>query len=1027
MRLAAIAAAVVLALTAPAGADPARQDVTAMSSAEISTLQRRLTDAGCYTGAVDGKASAATKTAVSNCPDQRPRLEIETGMHVASIKRLAANKACTLAATASTDKTLRFWSLPDGQLLRTVRMAAGDGPYGKLNAVAMTPDGKLTVTGGFDARGESFGEYSAYVVDSFKGTIVARLGSFKDVIYNLTFSPDGKWLVVHISDQGIVVYNTSASNPKDWTEVTRDLNYAADTLFSAFAPDGRLMTLAHNSKMRVYSPAPDFRKLNEVAVTGGKRPSMVAIEPQGERLAVVYEDTGAVDILDAKDFHKIASADTGGAYDGYAAYSQDGRRLQVVQRNNPGVTRRLAIFDRDGKKQDVNIAFADTNVQSLQPCGAGLLFSNENPTFSLFDGKNNVKVLRKTVAPKMTDKLGEAFTLSADAKSVRFGLEYGTGTPVRFDLARASLTDSPNADPALSLPLITGLPVTKWEDEPKPLFGTKPVTLTDGEMSRSLAIRKDGNGFMLGAEFSFRASDSKGVQIWRRPAPSVTWGINLTPDGRVVVGAFGDGTMRWYRWSDGQELLALFVNTKTRAWVAWTPSGYYSASPGGEEMIGWRVNRSYEQPADFFPVDRFRAQFARPDIIDRVLDTLDEGEAIKQGNASRPVKVDAAPLLDNLPPVISILSPLEGAIPDGPKLIITYIVRSPSGTAVDAVEPRVNGRPLPNARALDTGDPVKKCLDETRGQGKSDGALQGCRGSITLDMPAGSAEVAIAARTGTRFGEAAILRIVRNAPPPSADVLKPKLYALIVGVADYVNPDYRLGLAAKDARDFRAALDNQKGGLYSEINVRMLLDREATVASIKDGLDWLGRQATSRDLVVLYFAGHGDIDQRTNRFYLLPSEADKNRLFSTALSREDVNAALELVPGKVIMFVDACHSGALGGGVATRGLGTTNFNDVVKDFANADNGLVLFAASTGRQVSMEDVAWGNGAFTKALVEGLGLQGVKGRANVLNGGAITLSELEAFVADRVKQLTNGAQSPVLINPKGVPNYPLALAR
>jgi len=44
-------------------------------------------------------------------------------------------------------------------------------------------------------------------------------------------------------------------------------------------------------------------------------------------------------------------------------------------------------------------------------------------------------------------------------------------------------------------------------------------------------------------------------------------------------------------WSDGKELLALFVNRDTKAWVARTPTGYYKASSGGEGLVGWHVNR----------------------------------------------------------------------------------------------------------------------------------------------------------------------------------------------------------------------------------------------------------------------------------------------------------------------------------------------------------------------------------------------------------------------------------------------------
>ena len=252
------------------------------------------------------------------------------------------------------------------------------------------------------------------------------------------------------------------------------------------------------------------------------------------------------------------------------------------------------------------------------------------------------------------------------------------------------------------------------------------------------------------------------------------------------------------------------------------------------------------------------------------------------------------------------------------------------------------------------------------------------------------------------------------------------MYALVIGVADYINPAYRLSLPAKDARDFAAALIHQKGGLYGDVTVQLITDRAATLTAIKRGLEWLKRSTTARDVAVLYFAGHGEIEVTSGGFYLLPADADATELFATALAREDINRVLDRVPGKAIVFLDACHSAAIGG-QQVRGLGAVNINDVVTELANADNGVVLFAASTGKQLSLENPAWGNGAFTKAVVEGLGLEGVAARANLLGKQSISLSELDAFVASRVKELTNGAQSPVMMNPKGVPNFPLALAR
>jgi len=85
--------------------------------------------------------------------------------------------------------------------------------------------------------------------------------------------------------------------------------------------------------------------------------------------------------------------------------------------------------------------------------------------------------------------------------------------------------------------------------------------------------------------------------------------------------------------------------------------------------------------------------------------------------------------------------------------------------------------------------------------------------------------------------------------------------------------------------------------------------------------------------------------------------------------------------------------------------------------------VVAFASSTGREVSVESDEWHNGAFTKALIEGLTL----GKADLLGQGSITLSQLDAFVVSRVKELTGGTQHPVMNKPPTVPDYPIAVHR
>ena len=80
----------------------------------------------------------------------------------------------------------------------------------------------------------------------------------------------------------------------------------------------------------------------------------------------------------------------------------------------------------------------------------------------------------------------------------------------------------------------------------------------------------------------------------------------------------------------------------------------------------------------------------------------------------------------------------------------------------------------------------------------------------------------------------------------------------------------------------------------------------------------------------------------------------------------------------------------------------------------------MFAPSTGRQVSVEDRRWNNGTFTKALPGELGSQ-----ADLNRERAVRVNGLASYPANRVKELTEGRQMPVMVAPKTVvEDFPIA---
>jgi hypothetical protein len=265
----------------------------------------------------------------------------------------------------------------------------------------------------------------------------------------------------------------------------------------------------------------------------------------------------------------------------------------------------------------------------------GLAFASADPGFGRIDAEGRRTLWRGPATADLRAKLGEHFTVSADGRRLRFGLKPFSGIPVLFDLAARPrrLADAPDSLPDLA-PANTDcdrVPVEGWKNTYEPKLAGKPLPLDQYERARSLAIAPDGGSFVLGTEWYLRRFDAEGAALWKAPkaVPGVVWGVNLAREGRLIVAAYSDGTIRWHRADDGEELLALFIHLpdgpkdtppEKREWIIFTPEGYFEASsPEAEDLIGWHVNRGPDEAADFYPVEMFAKVYRSPAMIDAAL------------------------------------------------------------------------------------------------------------------------------------------------------------------------------------------------------------------------------------------------------------------------------------------------------------------------------------------------------------------------------------------------------------------------
>jgi hypothetical protein len=371
------------------------------------------------------------------------------------------------------------------------------------------------------------------------------------------------------------------------------------------------------------------------------------------------------------------------------------------------------------------------------------------------------------------------------------------------------------------------------------------------------------------------------------------WTVNITGDGRLVVAAYGDGTIRWHRMDDGRELLALQVLNDKKNWVAWTPEGFYDATPGAFGVLKWHVNRGNDAAADAVPVSAI-SKLYRPDALPLVLQELETARALG-------------------------IADLATA---------RYDVQAATGAAV--------------------------------------------------------------------------------APGAQLDILA-------IGISVYGDKatNLRLKFAAKDANDVASALlatqgsgSNNKGGLYSAVKPQYLHDGEADKAGIFSALASMKNnmaKGAGQDLAVILFSGHGAIIDE--RFYLLPYDVNARtqaEIKASAISADEFHDEVaELATyGRVLVLLDACHSGAVTGTGST----LTSDAEVLRRRVSASNVTVL-TSSTSNEIFREDDKWNHGAFTKVLLDALGKDG-----DVNHDGFIWMTQLTHYVVTHVTDLTGGQQHP-----------------
>jgi len=942
-------------------------------------------------------------------PSKNPILKVETENHVARINRISTDANNRYIVTFSGDKTARVWDY-NGRLLKVLRPPIGEGHEGKLYSGAISPDGKIVVCGGWTGY-EWDKTNSLYIFNRETGKMIKRVPNIPGVINDVNFSPDGNYIAIAMgSGYGIRLYET-----KKFSMYGEDSDYE-ESSYGIIFHNNYVVSLAYDNYIRIYEYINGFKLISKTK-TLNNGAFYVSVSPNGRYMGVTFSYSKSVEVYNFNNGRPILSFVISNPdivnndwFSGIT-FSNDSKYIYIggsFQRYIDNDWKRI-IFKYNLKGELIKeIPSAGDLIISLKPiANGGIVFASTEPSFGIINLQDNITLFKSSSIPDLRSSYNYFF-VSYDGSKVGFNLSYNKN-PIVFSIKESELKEGDMNNPGeLTSPDVSSLNIENWDTSySKPIINGKQVEMESSERSMSLAIMPDKESFIIGGDYYLYRFDTDAKTIWKTSIPGVAWSVNVSGNGKFIIALLADGTIRWYKASDGKELLALFVSPDKKRWVIWSPSGYYDSSVGGEDLIGWHINNSADMESDFFPASRFRTKFYRPEVIAKIIEKVDENIAIKESSVEKLKEiVNKNITVDNTirvytPPVVNIIDPYDGFSTSNNMITIKYTVRTPNNEPITGLKVLIDGRPVSITKGLSI-VPKEKNKEEVK--------------EITINIPEKDSEISIIAENRFSSSQPASIRIKWEGK--TEFVIKPKLYVLAIGVSKYEDPKInKLEFAAKDASDFANSLISQKDSFYRDIEVKVIVDKDATKDNILDGLEWIQREVTSKDVAMIFISGHG-VNDPTGIYYYLPVNANLDKLKRTGVPFSDIKNTAIAIPGKVIMFIDTCHSGNIMG---TR-RGASDMNSIINELASAENGLVVFTSSTGSQYSLEDKKWGNGAFTKALIEGL-----SGKADYTGKGKITINMLDLYISERVKELTGGVQTPTSIKPATVPDFPIAIKR
>jgi len=220
-------------------------------------------------------------------------------------------------------------------------------------------------------------------------------------------------------------------------------------------------------------------------------------------------------------------------------------------------------------------------------------------------------------------------------------------------------------------------------------------------------------------------------------------------------------------------------------------------------------------------------------------------------------------------------------------------------------------------------------------------------------------------------------------------------WAVLVGIDRYKDPSFpELNVCAKDATAIHQQL--LRSG-YHHDRIQLLTDRTKVLpdrVNILDCVKAMAETAMPEDVILFYYSGHGDLDDREKRPHFVARDSRKYALEHSGVSLENIVGIFEESQAYAkVIIVDACHSGAILPD-GRKGSDTMSPEFIERVFKQAQ-GQVVLASCAKHQYSWPMRQ--QSVFTHFLLEAL-----SGKADFDNKRLVTVQDVHRYVSDRVSK-------------------------